>query len=193
MMRSASATREALRADSSVAGYVARMPAIKRLGQLLRPDLADAIRQWESIHSRAASEPGVRQPDFSAVEVILSHGASQLVDHRRYGSSTAHTADEPVLLLADLFQRPPSSVLAKMANLDGSRPHGAKFDHAAGLAWSADRERFDRAYAVALLAARRTAVDPAALPDFLAPGWRPGAVLRSSLRPLPPPELPDRS
>ena len=169
------------------------MPGIERLDQLMRPDLADAIRQWESIHSRASFEPGVRQPDFSAVEVILSHGASQLVDHRRYGSSTAHTADEPVLLLAGLFQRPPSSVLAKMANLDGSRPHGAKFDHAAGLAWSADRERFDRAYAVALLAARRTAVDPAALPDFLAPGWRPGAVLRSSLRPLPPPELPDRS
>jgi len=173
---------------TAVAGYVAHMPGIEQLDQLLRPDLADAIRQWESIHSRAAFEPGVRQPDFTAVEVILSHGASLLVDHRHYGSSTAHTAAEPVLLLASLFRRPPSSVLAKMANLDGSRPHGARFDHAAGLAWSADRDRFDRAYAIALLAARRTDVDAAALPDFLAPGWQPGVVLPSTLPPPPPPE-----
>jgi putative restriction endonuclease len=164
------------------------MAGIEQLDQLLRPDLADALLQWKSIQTRQPHEPGVRQPDFTPVEVILSHGASLLVEHRRYGSSTAHTAEQPVLLLATLFRRPPSSVLAKMANLDGSRPHGAKFDHAAGLAWAADQARFDRAYAVALLAARRNGVDEAALPDFLAPGWQPAAVLPSRLPPPPPPE-----
>lgn len=149
------------------------MAAISRLDDLLRPDLDDAVLQWRSIHARAPYEPGRKQPDFTPVEVILSHGASLLVDHRHYGSSTADSADEPVLLLAGLFRRPPSSVLAKMANLDGSRSHGAKFDNAAGLAWSADRHRFDRAYVVALLAARRTGVDEVRLPDFLAPGWTP--------------------
>lgn len=149
------------------------MAAVSRLDDYLRPDLGDAVRQWESIHARAPYESGRRQPDFTPIEVILSHAASLLVDHHRYGSTTADDADEPVQLLARLFRRPPSSVLAKMANLDGSRSHGAKFDHAAGLAWSADRLRFDRSYAVALLAARRTGVDQRSLPDFLAPGWTP--------------------
>jgi putative restriction endonuclease len=176
-----------------VAGYLARMPAIERLDQLLRPDLADAIAQWRSIQSRGAPEPGVRQPDFTALEVVLSHGASLLVDHRRYGSTTTHMAEEPVQLLAALFRRPASSVLAKMANLDGSRPHGAKFDHAAGLAWSADRHRFDRSYAVVLLAARRSGIDDSLLPDFLAPDWRSGAPSASAPNRLPPPHPPARA
>jgi putative restriction endonuclease len=51
-----------------------------------------------------------------------------LVNHRHFGGKTAHQAPEPVQLLARLFSRPPSSVLAKMANLDGSRSHGAQWD-----------------------------------------------------------------
>jgi hypothetical protein len=36
-------------------------------------------------------------------------------------------------LLARLFSRPPLSVLAKMANLDGSRSQGGKWDILAGV------------------------------------------------------------
>ena len=82
-----------------------------------------------------------------------------------------HDAPEPVQLLARLFERPPSSVLAKMANLDGTRPHGGRFDHAAGLVWTADPPRFDSVYAVALTAARRFGVGADRLPDFLDPSW----------------------
>ena len=46
-------------------------------------------------------------------------------DQCSYGGSTAHQAPELVPSLARLFSRPPSSVLAKTANLDGSRSHGA--------------------------------------------------------------------
>jgi putative restriction endonuclease len=53
--------------------------------------------------------------------------ASFLVNHRRFGGSTAHQAPEPALTLARLFSRPPSSVLAKMANLDGSGSHGGTY------------------------------------------------------------------
>jgi hypothetical protein len=35
---------------------------------------------------------------------------------------------EPVPSLGQLFARTPSSVLAKMANLDGSRSHGGRWD-----------------------------------------------------------------
>ncbi len=45
---------------------------------------------------------------------------------------TAYRAPEPVPSLAQLFSRRPSSVLAKMANLDGSRSHGGKWDVLAG-------------------------------------------------------------
>src|SRR5208282_3379047 len=69
-----------------------------------------------------------RQVTFLPVETLLCLAASFLVNHRRFGGSTAHQAPEPVPSLARLFSRPPSSVLAKMANLDGSRSHGARPD-----------------------------------------------------------------
>ena len=69
---------------------------------------------------------GRRQADFLPVETLLCLAASFLVNHRQFGGATAHRAPEPVPSLAALFSRPPSSVLAKMANLDGSRSHGAK-------------------------------------------------------------------
>ncbi|MGH3226001.1 MAG: hypothetical protein ACRDPY_46195 [Streptosporangiaceae bacterium] len=66
-----------------------------------------------------------RQVAFLSAETLLCLAASFLVNHRHFGGSTAHQAPEPVPSLARLFSRPPSSVLAKMANLDGSRSHGA--------------------------------------------------------------------
>jgi len=59
---------------------------------------------------------------------MMCLAASFLVNQRRFGGSTAHQAPEPVPSLARLFSRPRSSVLAKMANLDGSRSHGGKWD-----------------------------------------------------------------
>ncbi len=151
--------------------YVRHVAAIKQLDQLLDPKLEEVVSQWRSIHDRQPYEELPRQTDFVPVEVILCHGASMIVDHRRYGSSTAESADEPTLLLAQLFRRPPSSVLAKMANLDGSRSNGGKFDRAVGSVWSVDPSRFGRAYAVTLLGARRAGFGDSALPDFLSPGW----------------------
>lgn len=119
------------------------MTAIASLDALLRLTLEDAEYQWEQIGQREPYINGRRQSDFTPVEVVLSHGASLLVGHRQFGGSTSNDAPDPVRLLASLFHRPPSSVLAKMANLDGSRPHGGRFDHAAGLVWTADRTRFD--------------------------------------------------
>lgn len=147
------------------------MASIGSLDDLLHVNLVDAGRQWEQVSQRQPYEQGRRQPDFTPVEIVLCHAASQLVEHGKYGSSSSHNAPEPVQLLARLFERPPSSILAKMANLDGSRSHGGRFDQAAGLVWTADPRRSNPVYAVALTAARRFGIGAGRLPDFLDPSW----------------------
>jgi len=66
-----------------------------------------------------------------------------------------------------LFSRPPSSVLAKMANLDGSRSHGARWDVLAGALLRDDPARFSRIYRVLLQAARAEGIGAGSLHDCL--------------------------
>ena len=117
----------------------------------------------------AARRPiqGGRQVTFIPVETLLCLAASFLVNHRHFGGSTAHRAPEPVPSLARLFSRPPSSVLAKMANLDGSRSHGGRWDVLAGAMLRDDPARFSRVYRVLLEAARAEGIGLTRLPDFL--------------------------
>jgi putative restriction endonuclease len=108
-----------------------------------------------------------RQVIFLPVETLLCLAASFLVNHRHYGGSTAHRAPEPVPSLARLFSRPPSSILAKMANLDGSRSHGGRFDVLAGAILRDDTARFTRLYRLLLQAARAEGTGASQLGDFL--------------------------
>src|SRR5258707_12727259 len=95
---------------------------------------------------------GRRQADFLPVETLLCLAASFLVNHRHFGGSTAHRAPEPVPSLAALFSRPPSCVLAKMANPDGSRSHGGRWDVLAGAILREGLERFSHLYRMPLRA-----------------------------------------
>jgi putative restriction endonuclease len=108
-----------------------------------------------------------RQADFLPVETLLCLAASFRVNHRHYGGGTAHQAPEPVPSLARLFSRPPSSILAKMANLDGSRTHGGKWDILAGATLRDDPDRFTDLYRLLLSAARSEDIGQDQLPDFL--------------------------
>src|SRR6204780_434248 len=108
-----------------------------------------------------------RQVTFLPVETLLCLAASFVVNHRHFGGSTADQAPEPVPSLARLFSRPPSSVLAKMANLDGSRSHGGRWDVLAGAILRDDPARFTRVYRVLLQAARAEGIGSDRLPDFL--------------------------
>jgi putative restriction endonuclease len=108
-----------------------------------------------------------RQVAFLPAETLLCLAASFLVNHRHFGGSTAHQAPEPVPSLARLFSRPPSSVLAKMANLDGSRSHGARWDVLAGATLRDDPARFSDVYRLLLHAARAEGIGTDRLPDFL--------------------------
>ena len=137
-------------------------------------DLADYLdltigQAREQFRALAVAPPssGGRQVTFLPVETLLCLAASFLVNHRHFGGSTAHRAPEPVPSLARLFSRPPSSVLAKMANLDGSRSHGARWDALAGAMLRDDPARFSAIYRMLLLAARAEGISPGRLPDFL--------------------------
>lgn len=136
------------------------------LGYYLDITINQAREQFREL-LRRRPVPGGRQADFLPAETLLCLAASFLVNHRHFGGSTAHLAPEPVPALASLFSRPPSSVLAKMANLDGSRSHGAKWDVLAGSKLREDLERFTHIYRVLLQAARAERIGLDRLPDFL--------------------------
>jgi putative restriction endonuclease len=110
---------------------------------------------------------GGRQVTFQPVETLLCLAASFVVNAHQFGGATADLAPEPVPSLARLFSRPPSSVLSKMFNLDGSRAHGGRWDVVAGAALRDDPARFSGLYRVLLQAARLEGIGPERLPDFL--------------------------
>ena len=118
-----------------------------------------AREQFRALRRRRPVPAG-RQVAFLPAETLLCLAASFLVNHRRFGGTSAHLAPEPVPSLARLFSRPPSSVLAKMANLDGSRSHGARRDVLAGVMLRHDPARFTGIYQVLLHAARAESLVP---------------------------------
>lgn len=127
--------------------------------------VAQARDQFRALRQRGPVSG--RQVTFLPVETLLCLATSFVVNHRQFGGSTAHQAPEPVPSLARLFSRPPSSILAKMANLDGSRSHGGKWDVLAGARLRNDPARFSALYRTLLQAARLEGIDSDRLPDFL--------------------------
>ncbi len=136
------------------------------LSEYLELTVGQAREQFRALLRRSPVRRG-RQVTFLPVETLLCLAASFLVNHRHFGGTTAHQAPEPVPSLARLFSRPPSSVLAKMANLDGSRSHGARWDVLAGAMLRDDPARFTRTYQIILQAARAEGIGPDLLSDFL--------------------------
>jgi putative restriction endonuclease len=136
------------------------------LSDYLELTVGQAREQFRSLLQRSPVLSG-KQVTFLPVETLLCLAASFLINHRRFGGTTAHQAPEPVPSVARLFSRPPSSILAKMANLDGSRSHGGKWDVLAGAMLRDDAAHFTHTYRVLLHAARAEGIDPDRLDDFL--------------------------
>jgi putative restriction endonuclease len=138
------------------------------------PDLADylelldsqAREQFRALLSRRPISGG-RQVTFLPAETLLCLAASFVVDPRRFGGTNVHRVTEPVPSLADLFSRSPASVLEKMRNLNGSRPHGGKWDVLAGATLREDPAHFSHLYRVLLHAARAEGIGRDKLNDFL--------------------------
>ena len=127
---------------------------------------SQARDQYRALLSRRLV-PGGRQVTFLPAETLLCLAASFVIDPRRFGGTNIDRVPEPVPSLARLFSRSPSSVLEKMRNLNGSRPHGGKWDVLAGAALRDDPARFSLMYQVLLHAARTEGIGRDRLPDFL--------------------------
>ncbi len=136
------------------------------LADFLELTVGQARQQFRELRRRSPVSVG-RQVTFLPIETLLCLAGSFLVNHRHFGGATAHRAQEPVPALARLFSRPPSSVLAKMANLDGSRSHGGKWDVLAGATLRDEPAHFTHIYRVLLNAARSEGIGEDRLPDFL--------------------------
>lgn len=128
--------------------------------------LGSAREQWRSIASRVPV-PGKRQVDFLPVETLICLAVGLVVDRRRYGGGTADNAAEPIPTIARLFCRPNGSILAKMANLDGSLRNGAKPEVQVAAQLLAEPGQLGAVYRLLLTAARSVGIGPEALPDFL--------------------------
>jgi putative restriction endonuclease len=139
---------------------------VPEIDDYLRITQAEARAQWRSVAARTPVPAG-RQVNFVPVETILCLAASLRVNHRRYGGSTAHLAAEPVPALARLFRRPNSSILAKMANLDGSRSNGAKYEIQLAATLLGSQGWLAATYRTVLAGARDAGIGPDLLPDFL--------------------------
>lgn len=105
-------------------------PAVPSASDYLDLAAAQARSQWRSVLARQPrpDTPGFRQVAFTPVETLFCLAAMAVVDHHHYGGSTNHLAPSPVTEPATLFQRTRASLLAKQANLDGSRANGARHE-----------------------------------------------------------------
>lgn len=139
----------------------------RRLEDYVDISRSDAREQFKVLQKRTPRPFGKRQVTFLPVETLLCLAASRVVNHRMFGGSTAHRAPEPVPSLANLFCRPPSSILAKMANLDGSRSHGAKYEQEVANRLASSSDELKGIYERLLIAARDVGIDANQLPDFL--------------------------
>jgi putative restriction endonuclease len=139
---------------------------VAALADYLELTVSQARQQFQALLQRRPVPSG-RQVTFLPVETLLCLAASFVINHRRFGGATAHQAPEPIPSLARLFSRRPSSILAKMANLDGSRSHGGRWDALAGAILRDDPGRFTRTYRVLFEAARLEGIGSDRLADFL--------------------------
>lgn len=126
-----------------------------------------AVVQWRHVLARTPLTDGQRQAVFLPIETLMCAAAMHIVEYSRLGSSTMHKAGAPAPELARLFRRPVSSIVAKMNNLDGRRPRGAKYDLEVGLALAVDQDLMSEIYRRVLAGARTQGIDPLDLPDFL--------------------------
>lgn len=143
-------------------------PRERALARLTEISLSDSRQDWRAIQRRDVLVAGRRQENFTPTEVVLCMAAMLTVNHRRFGGATSHLAPSPVPELARLFKRTPASILAKMANLDGSRSHGGKAEkEATAILFQSGAAGLRANYVTILEAARREHIEEGVLPDFL--------------------------
>lgn len=130
-------------------------------------DIRDARSQWRQVLHREPRVPGMRQVAFSPIETLLCFGLGLVANQSPSGTINIPTSSRDVQALSLLLRRTPKSLAAKLANLDGRRPNGAKFEPALWIRLTNNLMQFESLYAIIIDAGRLQGLDDRVLPDFL--------------------------
>ncbi|MCX7522593.1 HNH endonuclease signature motif containing protein [Microbacterium sp. STN6] len=137
------------------------------LDSYLSLSVADAQKQWLSVMARSAVPSGGRQVDFLPIETLICYGLGLVARPTPSGTVNIQTSARDVLRFASLFRRTPKSLAAKLSNLDGRRPHGAKFEQQLWIELTTTRDTFPALYETVLASARSVGLGHEDVPDFL--------------------------
>jgi putative restriction endonuclease len=116
---------------------------VRSLGDYIDLTEEQARAQWSQILGR---NPTPRQEPFTPAEAVLCYGLFFVVDPHRYGGASMHRAPQIVHDLAQLFVRPPGSIISKMMNLDGSRANAGLNEWRFFTEMAGDEQRFPALY-----------------------------------------------
>lgn len=140
-----------------------------RLSDYVELSLEDARRQWRSVLSRGDAD-GRNQVDYLPIETLICFGLGLVTPPSRSGVVNLRTSSPTVQQFAVLFRRTPKSLAAKLANLDGRRPHSARYEKELWVQLTNRDNAYIGLYATILQAARHTGLDDVVVPDFLGMG-----------------------
>ena len=126
-----------------------------------------AAAQWHAILRRESLAGHQRQEDFTPVETLLCFGLGLVGNRSRAGTINIPESSPVTRRLASLLKRTPKSLAAKLANLDGRRPHAAKYEQKLWIQLTSDPFRFESLYSIILEAGRSVGLGDDLLPDYL--------------------------
>jgi putative restriction endonuclease len=128
---------------------------------------AQARAQWKAILARSIVSKGSKQDVFAPIETLLCFGLGLIGTRNARGRINIRESDPSTVALALLFKRPAGSLALKLANLDGRRANGAKFEQDLWIVLTSDLHLFRHLYEVIIDAGRVAGLDFDVLPDFL--------------------------
>lgn len=131
----------------------------------------DARSQWLSLEGRSIPRLGDRQVDFLPIETLTCFGLGLISPpSTRSGAINLRESDLVVRGFAALFRRTPSSLAAKLSNLNGRRSHGARFERELWIYLTGNDFAFLSLYWILLQSAREAGLDERDVPDYLGAG-----------------------
>lgn len=151
------------------------------LADYLEVDVERARKQWLDLRSREFADLGARQVNFSPVETLICFALGLIAPPSKSGTINLREGDQLVQHFARLFKRTPGSLAAKLANLDGRRPHAARFEAELWVELSTRDDVFPALFATILQGAREAGLGESSVPDFLGLGDDRLTLVRDSI------------
>ncbi|GAA4378177.1 HNH endonuclease [Agromyces bauzanensis] len=137
--------------------------------------------QWLSIGQRSWPT-GRDQVDYLPVETLVCFGLGLIERPSKFGSVNLRASSPHVQNFARLFKRTEKSLAAKLANLDGRRPNGARHEQELWIRLGSDALLFPALYASIITGARSAGLDAVDVPDFLDSAARPLEVVFDAVK-----------